>query len=316
VLQSLLVAGALVLVPPDSSVARDLELRGPLRRAALAPAQAVAPADKPFWVALKESGFTPPAGSDPAAILAAVEPLLDSPDPVLRDEVAYGLTVAWIYRDRRVPDDAIRAFARRLRDGLHVAGGGDAVLRRSFSALLLSIVAAADVRSPILADAERRALVADAAAFLVREPDTRGYDARLGWVHATAHTADLLKFLARSPRLTPADERTVLDAVLARIDREGPVFAWGEDERLAAVLVSLARRPAFDAAPLDRWMEALPRAWQALWATPALDSAAFARLANAKHVLHSLHLALSGGGGTAATAALADRVRSTLDRFE
>jgi hypothetical protein len=281
-----------------------------------APEPAFTPADRAAWIALKDAGFTPPSGANPSEILAAVDPLLDSPDPVLRDEVAYGLAVAWIYRDRRVPDEAIRAFAGRLRQGLHGGGGGDAVLRRSFSALLLSIVAAADVKSPILADDERSAIVADAAAFLVSEPDTRGYDPRLGWVHATAHTADLLKFLARSTRLTTADERTIVDAVLARIDRDGPVFAWGEDDRLAAVLVSLARRPAFDASPLDRWMEGLPTAWQSLWATPTLDTVAFARLTNAKHVLRGLYLALSAPTATPGGRALADRVRAALDRFE
>jgi hypothetical protein len=300
----------------------------PARRAEASPASQVGqgfspasspafdPADRSAWLALKDSGFQPPPGVAASDVLAAVEPLLGSPDPVLRDEVGYGLAVAWIYRERRVPDEAIRAFARRLRANLREEGDGDAVLRRSFSALLLSIVAASDLKAPLLEDDERHALVEDAAAFLVREPDTRGYDPRLGWVHATAHTADLLKFLARSPRLSAGEERAIADAVLARVDRAGPVFAWGEDDRLAAVLVSLARRPGFDASPLDRWMSGIPPAWKALWDTPALDTAGFARLVNARHLLRSLYLALVAPGAPASAGDLAARVRRTLDGLD
>ena len=42
----------------------------------------------------------------------------------------------------------------------------------------------------------------DALAYLAAELDLRGIEPRVGWIHATAHTADLLKFLARNPRFT------------------------------------------------------------------------------------------------------------------
>jgi hypothetical protein len=136
-------------------------------------------------------------------------------------------------------------------------------------------------------------LVEAATAFLREEPDTRGYDPEVGWVHATAHGADLLKFLARSPRLTAAEQHAIGGALLARIDRSGPVFTWGEDERLAAALRSLVLRPDFDAAPLDAWIAALEPAWNALWKDSPLDTSAYARLANARHVLRSLYVSLA-----------------------
>jgi hypothetical protein len=104
--------------------------------------------------------------------------------------------------------------------------------------------------------------------------------------------------------------------VLARIERAGPVFAWGEDDRLAAVLVSLARRGDFDPAPVYRWMSQVPPAWKALWETPALDTGAFARLTNARHVLRSLHFALTASDQPPAARTMADRARATLARLE
>ena len=36
-------------------------------------------------------------------------------------------------------------------------------------------------------------------AYLLDETDRRGYVPGLGWINATAHAADLLKFLVRNP---------------------------------------------------------------------------------------------------------------------
>ena len=250
-------------------------------------------ANRAAWITLKDTGFAVPAGASPSAILDASAGLLGNRDPVLRDDVAYGLAVAWIYRDRRVPDAAIRAFAARLRDNLRPGAPGDAALERSFSALVLSVVAAADLKVPIFTSGDREALVHAAALFLADELDTRGYDPQIGWVHATAHTADLLKFLGRSPQLTAADQRTIVQAVAARIDRPGGVFIWGEDDRLAAALGALVVRADFDPAPLDAWLAGLGPAWKGLWSAPVLDMGGYARLTNARHVLRSLYVSVA-----------------------
>ena len=49
--------------------------------------------------------------------------------------------------------------------------------------------------------------------YLKDEQDVRGFDARLGWLHSVAHTADLLKFLARSPHLQVQEQAVVLKAI-------------------------------------------------------------------------------------------------------
>ena len=110
----------------------------------------------------------------------------------------------------------------------------------------------------------------DALAYLAAERDLRGIEPRVGWIHATAHTADLLKFLARNPRFTHA-----------------------EDERLAAALLSVARRSDFDPAALDPWLERFVALEKRVWQqsppeVPALDAAQ-----NARNLLRSLHLLLA-----------------------
>jgi uncharacterized protein DUF2785 len=98
---------------------------------------------------------------------------------------------------------------------------------------------------PIQSDA----LLDLAVTELASERDLRGYVAGKGWGHATAHCADLVKFLARNHRLRPEQQSRMVDAVAGRLRSAGLVFVWGEDARLAAALSSVAQRPDADPAP-------------------------------------------------------------------
>ena len=66
------------------------------------------------------------------------------------------------------------------------------------------------------------------------ERDRRGYAADTGWVHATAHTADVLRFLARSPKLPVAGQARLLAAIPA-----GLRDALRDPERAGPVMVAL-----------------------------------------------------------------------------
>ena len=89
----------------------------------------------------------------PSGLLTEMNALLASPDPVLRDEVAYSAAERSILRDKIVaPDDLRRLLAMwsaNLDGGLGTAGD-NRVFARSLSALCLSLVAARDVAAPFL----------------------------------------------------------------------------------------------------------------------------------------------------------------------
>jgi hypothetical protein len=238
--------------------------------------------------------------------------LLGSTDPVLRDEVAYGAAARWIYRQRLLSADEARRLLELWTSNL-AAGIGerdtDSVLRRSFSALGLSLVAALDDEAPFLDQEGFDRLLASALEYLARERDTRGYDPVKGWMHAAGHTADLLKFLARSPRLRVADQRRILDGVAAKCAAFGEVFAWGEEERLAQVVRSIARRSDLDAASFEAWLVPFPEQNRELWAAaPAIDVGRYVAVQNVKAMLRAAHtaLALDAGLSPAAQAAHAE----------
>lgn len=259
-------------------------------------AEPAPPRDAAYWRKLADTGFVVPAGESPGALLLEISAFLKSPDPTLRDGVAYGAAADWILKKKVVePPDLRRLlslWSANLKTGVG-SSGDDGVFLRSFSALDLSLLAARDLQTPYLEPAELKALLDAALSYLAAERDLRGYDAAKGWIHATAHTADLLKFLARNPRLTSADAGRIPGAVAAKLRDAGEVFAWGEDERLASAILAVVRRGDLDPAVWSAWLDGLAASSNGLWEAPSLNVKQFAAVQNAKHLLARLHVLLA-----------------------
>lgn len=249
------------------------------------------------WIAMARGGFVVPPGASAAGLLLEMAPLLASPDPVLRDEVAYGAAERWILRDRVVAPDELRRLVGRwsasLDDGLGIRGD-DRVYGRSFAALCLSIVAARDVATPFLDGREAQALADRLFDYLGRERDLRGFDAAGGWMHAIAHTADAFKFLARGRHWRPADGARLLTLMSDKAGEPDGVFQWGEPQRIGFALAAAVRRDDADPAALDRWIATLDAEFRALWAKgPVVSPRDFARVENRLQILRGLHTALA-----------------------
>jgi hypothetical protein len=168
------------------------------------------------------------------------------------------------------------------------------VLLRSFSALDLSVLAALELADPVLDDAGYRQLLDAALAYLHDERDLSGLEPGIGWVHATAHTADLLKFLARDTRFTRTDQRRLFDAAWAKMTGPGiPPWTHGEDERLAAALLSVARRPGFDAAGLEPWLAQFVELEKQVWSQAPPDAGRYGAAQNARGLLQGFYVLLS-----------------------
>lgn len=249
------------------------------------------------WVAFQKGGFAVPAGETALGLLTDMNALLASPDPVLRDDVAFSAAEKWIVRDRALaPDDLRRLLAMwsaNLDDGLGIAGD-DRIFKRSFSVLSLSLIAAREVATPFLTAEETQRFFDRVLDYFSRERDLRGFDAQHGWMHSVAHTSDAFKFLARGNHWSRANLPRLLDAVRAKIESSETVFAWGETDRVALALHAAVRRPDADTAAIDAWIAGWVPDYTALWANgPQVGPRLFARVENARQVLRSLHAALS-----------------------
>ena len=234
--------------------------------------------DAAFWQAIVDSDYAVPPGESAAGLVEALIGLLGSTDPVLRDRYGYDVFAAWIYRDQLLAPGELERIRGRLCADARAGLGSppdDRTLRRSFSLLDLSVLAAHDLKTPFMSQAAFEETLGVGIDSLALEQDLRGFEPGKGWVHATAHAADLLKFLARNPKLTRDAQEKLVHAVRDRLRSAGQVFVWGEDARLAAALLSVLRRPDVEPGVLQPWLSSLVEAHQQLW-SGKLDPAAYA----------------------------------------
>src|SRR5262245_7499509 len=227
--------------------------------------------DRAFWSGLRSAGFKLPQNESALPLALEAASLLASTDPELRDDIAYEAIETWVYRDERLDAAQLNQLRAKLiinaRPGLGEAPG-DGLFLRSFSTLSLAVLAAEDLKRPFLDSQQFDGLVDLGIEELRIERDLRGYVPGKGWGHATAHCADLLKFLARSHWLRPEQQSRMTNAIAERLRSAGEVFVWGEDARLAAALTAIAGRSDADPAPFLAWFKRLSAEHAALWSGP------------------------------------------------
>jgi hypothetical protein len=265
---------------------------------AAAPAAASSPAPatahgKEFWRAIVKAGYAVPPNEQIMPLARELSAMLASPDPELRDEFGYSILAAWIFEKRLIEPAPLRELIAEWTKNLDAGIGStdtDAVFRRSFSALMLSVAVARDNAAPYLDAAEVKTLLAAALAYLAREKDVRGYDAAKGWMHSAAHTADLVKFLARSRHLPAGAQREILDAIAEKVRDAPVVYTFGEDQRFARAVLSIVNRADFDREVFDAWVGRVTPLWPK---TPRPDAAVVRVNQNLANLLAKLYIVLS-----------------------
>lgn len=234
--------------------------------------------------ALKKDEFRIADTGTRAALAIGLIDCLDSPDPALRDGIAYEALQQWL-RAKDLSPKLRRELRTRLfakldaPDPLGVA--------RPFAALVLSEIARSDRIEPWMRNDERIDMIGRAARYLRSVDDYRGYDPEVGWRHGVAHGADWAMQLALNPALTRTQLDPLLDAVAAQaVPAAGHAYVFGEPERLARPLLFIAKRGLHSEAEWTAWFAALSMrvgdpalAWKdPAWLARRHDLAAFLQL--------------------------------------
>jgi Protein of unknown function (DUF2785) len=272
-----------------------------------------------FWKAIKEHNFAVPPHESAGALALEVADLAASTDPSLRDGCGYEILAAWIYRDNLLTGEQLEALRGKLLPAMisHIGESeNDTVFGRSFSALYMSILAAQDLRKPFLSTAAFKETLNSALRCYAEEKDLRGYVLRKGWAHATAHIADLLKFLARNPHLSVEDQKRIVSAVSQRCRSAHLVFTWGEDARMADALLSVVDRKDFDTSPFERWFQALITENNNLWKSPAVNAEAYACVRVQANVLAHLAAKSAPQKDNGAPPTFRNALQATLDKVD
>lgn len=215
--------------------------------------------DRMFWKAIAQGHYLP-EGYTVDSLTPELLDYLSSPDAELRDEIAVEILTNWILAGF-YPLEKMRELMHKWIVDLSFGIGEDgtnSVLRRSFAALMLSIIAFREWKAPFLTEEEIHTLLDKAIEYCKAEKDVRGYDEEMGWLHSPAHTADLLKFIARSDMTTADDHRRILDAVAEKVTaRRRMVFVHSEYERLSWVVLEIAKREILNRDDFAVWIQKL-----------------------------------------------------------
>jgi hypothetical protein len=157
--------------------------------------------------------------------------------------------------------------------------------------LCLSSLAAREAKSPFMGDERYHQLVAEAVSYLQAERDLRGYDPKLHWIHATAHTADLLGALADSALLTREEQAAILAAISNRLSTANVIYTQGEQDRLAAAVIEVIHRKNYDPATFAPWLKQMQDEDADVWTNTTVDK--LTRYQNHNYMLQALVVRLS-----------------------
>lgn len=262
--------------------------------------------------AARWQGPTPQADAARPALALALLDCLASPDPVLRDGIAFEALQAWM-RGRVLDEATVRQVQQRV--GALLSAPPDAAgLVQPFAALVLAEVARVDRLQPFLQPDERDALVKLSASYLQGVRDYRAFDPREGWRHGVAHGADGLLQWALNPALTRVQADALLAAIASQVLPAG-AHAWqhGEPDRLMAPVFYLARRPFLSAAEWQAWLVGLAARRAPAVPTTAL---ALAQRHNLGMFLNSLYVSVAESPDAALRERLMPGLRQVLKQLD
>ncbi len=212
-----------------------------------------------YWESVVADGMHVPTSRSLPDLTAELGEMLGSPDPRVRDDLAYPVLASWI--SQGVYDHLLRTLGNGLCVLMEEGVGsvtGDSVFHRSFAVLVLAEIIERDTRMDVVDDRTLLGWGDRIATWLVAEKDLRGYVQGKGWAHAVAHGADAIGALARSPRIDGPALVFLLDVIADRVLKPTPEF-WvaGEPDRLAFAAMVALRRDLVEMDALDPWLRRL-----------------------------------------------------------
>ncbi|GIG64090.1 hypothetical protein Pen01_03850 [Phytomonospora endophytica] len=191
-----------------------------------------------YWRAVRDMEYVVPTDRPLDELIEELTGALTSPQAELRDELAYSTLVTWVLNGTL--DDRLTDLATRMTKLLE----HEAVQARTFATLILAAVVERDSAADLCDVADVRDWRDAFVTWYTGERDLRGWDPKLGWLHAVAHGADTLGAFGCSPRLSAEEAAELLAVAAVRLVTPNDyLFAQQEDDRLAlAVALILCRR--------------------------------------------------------------------------
>lgn len=185
-------------------------------------------------------------------------------DPQIRDELIYG-TCCQLFDEKKLTLSQKEYLLQKLLKDKYLYDNqpseednevdkkiNNSVLKRSFTALLLALLLEDSRRNPWITSHHISSIMDDTFSWLLNENDFRGYDEKLGWIHAFAHGADLLVEITKLEPCKDLQVSIILD-ILKRIIINDKILLWGEEDRLNLVIIELLKLNKIDTLRFYKW---------------------------------------------------------------
>jgi hypothetical protein len=246
--------------------------------------------DKAFWQEIVQNEYEIPEGHSVDELTTELFSYLGSTDPDLRDDIGYIVYANWLEMEKFTQveiAEQIQILLANLETGIGDTET-DSVFLRSFSVLFLAEIIHNDNKNPRLEKAQILEILEKGLWYLNTEKDSRGYVAEKGWAHALAHTADLMRVLAKNEHTGLTEHKSILIGIAKKlISTSDWVYVQGEDDRLSAAGLSILRRDMLPKNAIKEWLRSFTSPnWKGAWTKEESTCAFF----NTRNFLRSLYL--------------------------
>ena len=252
--------------------------------------------NKTFWKTIRKNEYAIPEGYTAENLAPKLLSCFASPDPELRDDLAYSILTEWVDHDFYTYKQ-IREMMIVLSSNLEIGIGEkdtDSVFLRTFSILALALMIYHDNNKSFLKADEVETLLEKGLEYLHAEKDPRGYIQIKGWAHALAHTADLMLVLAENRHTNIDQHIKILDGIAKKlINSTDWVYLHGEDDRLSAVVIAILQRNLIELPHIEEWLSSLATPVNGFWKGAWIKEDATRAFFNLRNFLRSLYLQIT-----------------------
>ncbi|MDU0353424.1 DUF2785 domain-containing protein [Paraglaciecola aquimarina] len=207
---------------------------------------------KEQYIALRNSDFVV-ADSERQVLAKQLSYCLASSEPMLRDDIAYKAYATWLRAGKLSKDTQLWLFNRFLSD-IEERRNDEYQVYLPFVTLALSEVVRVDRITPYLNARQHQRVVQVVSEYMQSLRDYRGFDAKLGWRHGIAHSADVMLQLILNKQTTSSHVDLMLKALANQIKpADAHFYIYGEPERLAMPVVYAMLREDIKFADWQTW---------------------------------------------------------------
>jgi hypothetical protein len=237
------------------------------------------------YLAKEKEKKEPFKGEKAYTLVEKMLPFIGHEDPHVRDDIVYvclAIVSERLTHDERSKLLDIYLSREFLFYQIKSTEEGDA-LRRTFTLLQLAVLLyyhhQEQITDPVFVDK-----IADALTqYLGQENVLKGYDEQMGWIHAIAHSADVLGQLLVAKELKEEKQVALLDAFVSKFQEAHYTYIDNEDERLVTALEKGWKSGHLKEEVIRDFIGKLP-----MYESPSHYKGLFVVQNNVKHLLRSL----------------------------